>query len=167
MSSASTGWWSIWRHTSVRGTRSSRCRSSCKPRFSGRNLRPTRWLPRLATKSSASRYFRSFSTWEGVHGLYLEDLYVMPEHLGTGLGKALLSYLAALAVERGYARLEWAVLDWNQPSIEFYRSLGAVAMEDWTVYRLTGESLRRLAGSTPSLRSSWERIHLRHSAFDV
>jgi GNAT superfamily N-acetyltransferase len=95
-------------------------------------------------------YFRSFSTWEGVHGLYLEDLYVMPEHRGTGLGKALLSYLAALAVERGYARLEWAVLDWNQPSIEFYRSLGAVAMEDWTVYRLTGESLRRLAGGTPS-----------------
>lgn len=95
-------------------------------------------------------YFRSFSTWEGVHGFYLEDLYVMPEHRGAGLGKTLLSSLAALAVERGYARLEWAVLDWNQPSIEFYRSLGAVAMDEWTVYRLTGESLRRLAGRTPS-----------------
>ena len=95
-------------------------------------------------------YFRSFSTWEGVHGFYLEDLYVMPEHRGAGLGKALLSSLAALAVERGYARLEWAVLDWNQPSIEFYRSLGAFAMDEWTVYRLTGESLLRLAGRPPS-----------------
>ena len=66
----------------------------------------------------------------------------MPEHRGPGFGKALLSYLAALAVERRYARLEWAVLDWNQPSIEFYRSLGAVAMEDWTVYRLTGAGVR-------------------------
>jgi GNAT superfamily N-acetyltransferase len=95
-------------------------------------------------------YFRSFSTWEGVQGFYLEDLYVMPEHRGAGLGKALLSSLAALAVERGYARLEWAVLDWNQPSIEFYSNLGAVAMDEWTVYRLTGESLLRLAGRTPS-----------------
>jgi GNAT superfamily N-acetyltransferase len=90
-------------------------------------------------------YFRNFSTWEGVHGLYLEDLYVMPEHRGAGHGKALLSHLAAVAAERGYARLEWAVLDWNQPSIEFYRSLGAVAMDEWTVYRLTGEPLLRLA----------------------
>ena len=95
-------------------------------------------------------YFRSFSTWEGVHGFYLEDLYVMPEHRGAGLGKALLSCLAAQAVERGYARLEWAVLDWNQPSIEFYRSLGAVAMDEWTVYRVTGEPLLRLARRTPA-----------------
>jgi GNAT superfamily N-acetyltransferase len=86
-------------------------------------------------------YFRNFSTWEGVHGIYLEDLYVMPEYRGSGLGKALLTSLAELAVERGYARLEWAVLDWNQPAIEFYRSLGAVAMDDWTVYRLSGEAL--------------------------
>jgi GNAT superfamily N-acetyltransferase len=91
-------------------------------------------------------YFRNFSTWEGVHGLYLEDLYVMPEHRGIGLGRALLNALAALAVKRGYARLEWAVLDWNQPSIDFYRSLGAVAMDDWTVFRLTGEPLLRVAG---------------------
>jgi GNAT superfamily N-acetyltransferase len=90
-------------------------------------------------------YFRNFSTWEGVHGLYLEDLYVMPEYRGSGLGKALLRSLAALAVERGYARLEWAVLDWNQPSIEFYRHLGAVPMDEWTVYRLSGPALAAAA----------------------
>ena len=94
-------------------------------------------------------YFRNFSTWEGVHGLYLEDLYVMPEYRGSGLGKAMLRSLAALAVERGYARLEWAVLDWNQPSIEFYCSLGAVAMEEWTVYRLSGPALAA-AAATPA-----------------
>jgi ribosomal protein S18 acetylase RimI-like enzyme len=93
-------------------------------------------------------YFRNFSTWEGVHGLYLEDLYVMPEYRGSGLGKALLLSLAGLAVERGYARLEWAVLDWNQPAIDFYRSLGAVAMDEWTVYRLTGQALAA-AGAGP------------------
>jgi GNAT superfamily N-acetyltransferase len=86
-------------------------------------------------------YFRNFSTWEGIHGIYLEDLYVMPEYRGTGLGRALLTSLAELAAERGYARLEWAVLDWNQPAIDFYRSLGAVAMDEWTVYRLSGEAL--------------------------
>ena len=86
-------------------------------------------------------YFRNFSTWEGVHGLYLEDLYVMPEHRGSGLGNALLMSLAELTVERGYARLEWAVLDWNQAAIEFYRSLGAVAMDEWTVYRLSDDAL--------------------------
>ena len=92
-------------------------------------------------------YFRNFSTWEGVHGLYLEDLYVMPEYRGSGLGKGLLLSLAELAVQRGYARLEWAVLDWNQPAIDFYRSLGAVAMDEWTVYRLSGEALSA-AGAT-------------------
>ena len=93
-------------------------------------------------------YFRSFSTWEGVHGIYLEDLSVMPEYRGTGLGRALLTSLAELAAERGYARLEWAVLDWNQPAIDFYRSLGAVAMDEWTVYRLSGEALRAV-GAAP------------------
>ena len=92
-------------------------------------------------------YFLNFSTWEGVHGIYLEDLYVMPEHRGTGLGKALLKSLAQIAVERGYARFEWWVLDWNTPSIDFYRRLGAVAMDEWTVYRLTGDALR--AAATP------------------
>jgi GNAT superfamily N-acetyltransferase len=94
-------------------------------------------------------YFRNFSTWEGVHGLYLEDLYVMPEYRGSGLGKAMLRSLAALAVERGYARVEWEVLDWNKPSIEFYRSLGAVPMEEWTVYRLSGPALGA-AAATPA-----------------
>jgi GNAT superfamily N-acetyltransferase len=90
-------------------------------------------------------YFRNFSTWNGVPGIYLEDLYVKPEHRGGGHGKALLSALAALAVERGYARLEWAVLDWNQPSIAFYRSLGAVPLDEWTVYRLSGDPLLQMA----------------------
>ena len=92
-------------------------------------------------------YFRNFSTWEGVHGIYLEDLYVAPEQRGLGLGKALLVALAEIAVQRGYARLEWAVLNWNQPSIEFYRALGAVPMEDWTVYRLAGPALDRVAAA--------------------
>jgi len=90
-------------------------------------------------------YFLNFSTWEGVHGIYLEDLYVMPEHRGTGLGKALLKSLAQIAVERGYARFEWWVLDWNTPSIDFYRRLGAVPMDEWTVYRLSGDALRAAA----------------------
>ena len=90
-------------------------------------------------------YFRNFSTWEGVHGIYLEDLYVKPEHRGAGHGRALLSSLAALAVERGYARLEWAVLDWNQPSITFYRNLGALPLDEWTVYRLSGDPLLQVA----------------------
>lgn len=90
-------------------------------------------------------YFVSFSTWEGRHGIYLEDLYVRPEHRGTGLGKALLSALAGIAVARGYARVEWSVLDWNAPSIEFYRRLGAVPQDEWTVFRLTGEALRAVA----------------------
>jgi GNAT superfamily N-acetyltransferase len=92
-------------------------------------------------------YFRNFSTWEGVHGIYLEDLYVAPEHRGSGLGKALLVALAEIAVRQGYARLEWAVLNWNQPSIEFYRALGAVPMDEWTVYRLAGPALNRVAAA--------------------
>ena len=94
-------------------------------------------------------YFLNFSTWEGTHGIYLEDLYVEPGHRGTGLGRALLVALAALARERGYARVEWWVLDWNQPSIDFYTKLGAVPMKDWTVFRLSGSALERVAGSGP------------------
>ena len=90
-------------------------------------------------------YFLNFSTWEGVPGIYLEDLYVMPEHRGAGLGKALLKSLAQIAVARGYARFEWWVLDWNTPSIDFYRRLGAVPMDEWTVYRLAGDALRAAA----------------------
>jgi len=90
-------------------------------------------------------FFHNFSTFLGRAGLYLEDLYVLPEHRGKGYGKALLQKLASIAVERGCGRLEWWCLDWNRPSIEFYRSLGAEPMEDWTVYRLTGETLTHLA----------------------
>lgn len=90
-------------------------------------------------------FFRNFSTFLGQAGIYLEDLFVEPEHRGKGIGKALLKRLAGIAVERGYGRLEWSVLDWNAPSIQFYRSLGAVALDDWEVYRLTGDALTRLA----------------------
>jgi GNAT superfamily N-acetyltransferase len=92
-------------------------------------------------------YLRNFSTFLGRAGIYLEDLFVEPARRGKGIGKALLARLAKIAVERGYGRLEWAVLDWNQPSIEFYRSLGAVPLDEWTAYRLTGEALERLAGT--------------------
>lgn len=90
-------------------------------------------------------YFLNFSTWEGKLGIYLEDLYVSPDSRGGGLGKALLQSLAAIAVARDYGRFEWAVLDWNQPAIDFYRSLGAVPMEEWTVNRLHGDALVRAA----------------------
>jgi GNAT superfamily N-acetyltransferase len=90
-------------------------------------------------------YFLNFSTWEGVHGIYLEDLYVRPDRRGSGLGRALLTSLAGIANDRGYARVEWSVLDWNAPSIAFYRSLGAEPMDGWTVFRLDGPALRRAA----------------------
>ena len=90
-------------------------------------------------------WFLSFSTWLGRHGIYLEDLYVTPSRRGEGHGKALLATLARRCVERGYGRLEWSVLDWNQPAIGFYKKLGAVPMEDWTIFRLTGDALARLA----------------------
>lgn len=91
-------------------------------------------------------WFLNFSTWTGRHGIYLEDLYVRPEMRGRGLGKALLTELARVCTERGYRRLEWSVLDWNTPSIEFYRSLGARPMDEWTVFRLDGGALDRLGG---------------------
>ncbi|MFI7383482.1 GNAT family N-acetyltransferase [Streptomyces sp. NPDC049813] len=89
-------------------------------------------------------WFLNFSTWRGVHGIYLEDLYVRPHARGGGHGKALLTELARICVERGYDRLEWAVLNWNEPSIQFYRSLGARPQDEWSVYRLAGEALGRL-----------------------
>jgi GNAT superfamily N-acetyltransferase len=90
-------------------------------------------------------WFLNFSTWRGTHGVYLEDLYVQPRHRGTGLGRELLRTLAATCVERGYERLEWSVLDWNTPSIEFYRAVGAVPMDGWTVFRLTDDALAAFA----------------------
>lgn len=99
-------------------------------------------------------YFLNYSTWEGVHGIHLEDLYVRPESRGSGAGGALLRQLAAIAVERGYARVEWSVLDWNAPSIAFYRSIGAVPMDGWSTFRLSGPALDRTAsGSARSRRS--------------
>ena len=90
-------------------------------------------------------FFHNFSTFLGRAGLYLEDLFVLPEHRGKGYGKGLIQALARIAMERGCGRLEWWCLDWNQPSIDFYRSLGAEAMEDWTVYRVAGATLESLA----------------------
>ena len=89
-------------------------------------------------------WFLNYSTWEGRHGIYLEDLYVTPEARGGGHGRALLVELARLAVARGYGRFEWSVLDWNEPAISFYKSLGALPMDEWTVNRLDGEALQRL-----------------------
>ena len=92
-------------------------------------------------------FFHSFSTWLGRAGIYLEDLFVKPEWRGRGAGKKLLSALARVAVERGCGRLEWACLNWNQPSIDFYLSLGAVPQDQWTTYRVTGSTLVELANS--------------------
>ena len=90
-------------------------------------------------------FFHNFSTFLGRAGIYLEDLFVLPEYRGRGYGKALLKKLAQIAVERGCGRLEWACLDWNRPSIDFYLSLGARPMDEWTVYRITGETLQNMA----------------------
>lgn len=91
-------------------------------------------------------FFHNFSTFLGKSGIYLEDLYVYPEYRGKGYGKAILKQLAKIAVARDCGRLEWWCLDWNQPSIDFYLSLGAEPMKDWTVYRIAGETLKELAG---------------------
>ncbi len=90
-------------------------------------------------------YFFNYSTWLGRNGIYLEDLFVRPEHRGRGAGLALLRHLARLAVERGCGRFEWSVLDWNQPAIDFYRAAGARPMDEWTVYRMEGQALRDFA----------------------
>jgi len=92
-------------------------------------------------------WFLNFSTWQGKHGIYLEDLYIKPEYRGNGHGLAMLKYLASLCNERGYGRFQWWVLDWNTPAIEFYKSQGAIAMDEWTVYRVTGEALKKLGNA--------------------
>lgn len=90
-------------------------------------------------------YFTTFSTFLGRPGIYLEDLFVRPGHRGAGIGKALLQHIARIACERGYGRVEWAVLDWNESAIGFYERLGAVALDDWTTYRVSGEGLQLMA----------------------
>ena len=95
-------------------------------------------------------YVHNFSTFLGRRGLYLEDLYVQPQYRGLGLGRRLMIHLARLAVQRGCGRFEWSVLDWNAPAIAFYRDLGATPLDEWTVQRVTGEALRRLAAHDPS-----------------
>lgn len=114
------------------------------------------WLfgPRAVAEALVARYwgepagmalfFRSFSTFKTLPGLYLEDLFVRPHVRGRGVGRALMVHLARLARERGYARFEWSVLDWNEPALRFYRALGAEPLEDWTMWRLSGEALREL-----------------------
>ncbi len=97
------------------------------------------------TPAGFALFFHNFSTFLGKPGIYLEDLYVKPELRGAGIGRRLLVHLARLAKDRGCGRLEWSVLDWNEPSIGFYESLGAVPMDDWTVYRVAGEALEDLA----------------------
>ena len=92
-------------------------------------------------------FFHNFSTWLGRPGLYLEDLFVKPSHRGKGYGRALLVHLAKIAAERGCGRMEWAVLDWNEPAIKFYRTLGAAPNEEWTIFRLTSDKIAKLAAS--------------------
>ena len=99
------------------------------------------------TEVGFALFFHNFSTFLGRSGLYLEDLFVLPEYRGRGYGKGLLQKLASIAVERGCGRLEWSCLDWNTPSIDFYKSLGAEPMSDWTVYRVAGETLTALAST--------------------
>ena len=89
-------------------------------------------------------WFLNYSTWQGIHGIYLEDLYIEPEFRGRGYGLSMLKHLAKICVERGYGRFQWWVLDWNTPSIEFYKSQGAVAMDEWTVFRVSGDDLNKL-----------------------
>ena len=95
-----------------------------------------------------SIWFLNYSTWLGKPGIYLEDLYIDPAYRGKGFGLALLKELAKICIERDYERLQWWVLDWNEPSIEFYKSLGAEAMDEWTVYRVSGDALKNLAANS-------------------
>jgi GNAT superfamily N-acetyltransferase len=94
-------------------------------------------------------WFANYSTFSGRHGIYLEDLFVRPAFRGKGIGKALLAHLAGACIDNGWSRLQWAVLDWNTPSIEFYKSLGAVMMDEWTVCKVSGAALARLAQRAP------------------
>jgi len=124
-------------------------------RATGEQLHEALFGPRPAAEAVIARvdgeaagwalWFQNFSTWTGKPGLWLEDLYVRPQHRRQGVGRGLLVYLARLCVERGYGRFEWSVLDWNTPALEFYKALGAEPMGEWTTQRLTGDALSRLA----------------------
>jgi GNAT superfamily N-acetyltransferase len=104
-------------------------------------------------------YFYNFSTWLGRPGLYLEDLFVKPENRGKGYGRAFLIELAKIARDRGCGRMEWAVLDWNEPAIKFYRALGAKPMDEWTVFRLTRDGIARLANAAHTAATTEQREH--------
>lgn len=117
----------------------------CASLFTGRRVAEVVIAECNGQPAGFALFFHNFSTFLGQPGLYLEDLYVRPQWRGKGVGKGLLSFLAGIAQERGCGRMEWWVLDWNSPAIGFYEGLGARAMEEWTVYRLTGEDLSRLA----------------------
>ena len=110
------------------------------------------------TEVGFALYFHNFSTFLGRGGIYLEDLFVLPEHRGKGYGKAILQRLAQIVRERGCGRLEWACLDWNKPSIDFYLSLSAVPMDEWTVYRVSGASLIQLSGEGAEQTQDWEEL---------
>ena len=107
--------------------------------------------PEAGTLIGFAIYFLNFSTWLGTHGIYLEDLFVRPQFRGHGYGKQLLATLAKECVDNGYGRFEWWVLDWNEPALEVYRSIGAIPMDEWTVQRVTGEALQRLAAHAPAV----------------
>lgn len=111
------------------------------------------------TEVGFALYFHNFSTFLGRGGIYLEDLFVLPEYRGKGYGKAILARLAQICRERNCGRLEWACLDWNKPSIDFYLSLGAVPMDEWTIYRVSGDKLAQLAGeAAKSATTNWEEL---------
>ncbi len=114
--------------------------------FGERKFAEVIFLEESSKKVGFALFFHSFSTFLGVPGLYLEDLFVLPEYRGKGYGKRLLSELAKIAVDRECGRLEWSVLDWNKPAIELYLSMGSKPMDEWTVHRVTGDTLKKLAG---------------------
>ncbi|MCM2310697.1 MAG: GNAT family N-acetyltransferase [Steroidobacteraceae bacterium] len=127
------------------------CEASLRASLFGDGARAQALICRVAgVDAGFAVYFFNYSTWQGRQGLYLEDLYVAPAHRNAGAGKALLQHLAGIAVQQGCGRFEWSVLDWNEPAIGFYRSIGAVAMDEWVRYRLAGEALAKFAGADGS-----------------